>query len=109
MREPASARIAVIGLGYVGLPLAVAFGRQADTIGFDIDEARIAALRIGNDRNHEVDDDEMSEAVHLRLTSSADDLRDRDVYIVTVPTPIDGHKRHRENSVSRSARPIPWS
>ena len=106
MREPVSARIAVIGLGYVGLPLAVAFGRQADTIGFDIDEARIAALRIGNDRNHEVDDDEMSEAVHLRLTSSADDLRDRDVYIVTVPTPIDGHKRPDFTPLIEASRSI---
>jgi UDP-N-acetyl-D-glucosamine/UDP-N-acetyl-D-galactosamine dehydrogenase len=106
MREPASARIAVIGLGYVGLPLAVAFGRHADTIGFDIDEARIAALRIGNDRNHEVDDDEISEAVRLRFTSSADDLRDRDVYIVTVPTPIDGHKRPDFTPLIQASRSI---
>ena len=106
MREPGDARIAVIGLGYVGLPLAVAFGRHTDTIGFDINEARIAALRGGSDRNHEVDDDEMAEAVHLRFTSSADDLRDRDVYIVTVPTPIDGHKRPDFTPLIQASRSI---
>ena len=93
MREPADARIGVIGLGYVGLPLAVAFGRDFDTVGFDIDEARIAALRGGRDRNREVDDEELAQARQLRFASTADALRDRDVYIVTVPTPIDGHKR----------------
>ena len=93
MRELGKARIGVIGLGYVGLPLAVEFGRRFDTIGFDINEARVAALREGGDDNREVSPEELASAQLLRLSASMDDLRDRDVYIVTVPTPIDEHKR----------------
>ncbi|MDB6163798.1 MAG: nucleotide sugar dehydrogenase family protein [Xanthomonadaceae bacterium] len=93
MRELANARIGVIGLGYVGLPLAVEFGKQYDTIGFDIDADRIAALRGDKgDRNREVDAAELSSAVHLRFSASLGDLRDCNVYIVTVPTPINEHK-----------------
>ena len=88
----ASARIGVIGLGYVGLPLAVEFGKHYDTLGFDIDAARIAALREGGDRNREVSHADLIAATHLRLSASLDDLRDRNVYIVTVPTPINEHK-----------------
>jgi UDP-N-acetyl-D-galactosamine dehydrogenase len=92
MRNPDNARIGVIGLGYVGLPLAVAFGREHDTLGFDIDAARVDALRKGSDSNREVEDDELASATRLRLSASLEDLRDRDVYIVTVPTPINEHK-----------------
>ncbi|MCJ0824665.1 nucleotide sugar dehydrogenase [Luteimonas sp. 50] len=92
MRNPDDARIGVIGLGYVGLPLALAFGREHDTLGFDIDAARVAALRSGSDSNREVDDAELAAATRLRLSASLDDLRDRDVYVVTVPTPINEHK-----------------
>ena len=88
----ASARIGVIGLGYVGLPLAVEFGKQYDTLGYDIDPVRIAALRDGGDRNREVSPADLVAATRLRLSTSLDDLRDRDVYIVTVPTPINEHK-----------------
>jgi len=88
----ASARIGVIGLGYVGLPLAVEFGKQYDTLGYDIDPVRIAALREGGDRNREVSPADLVAAMRLRLSTSLDDLRDRDVYIVTVPTPINEHK-----------------
>jgi UDP-N-acetyl-D-galactosamine dehydrogenase len=92
MRNPDNARIGVIGLGYVGLPLAVAFGREHDTLGFDIDAVRVDALRKGSDSNREVEDDELAVATRLRLSASLEDLRDRDVYIVTVPTPINEHK-----------------
>jgi UDP-N-acetyl-D-galactosamine dehydrogenase len=88
----ANARIGVIGLGYVGLPLAVEFGKHYDTLGYDIDPVRIAALRDGGDRNREVSPADLVAATHLRLSTSLDDLRDRDVYIVTVPTPINEHK-----------------
>ena len=88
----ASARIGVIGLGYVGLPLAVEFGKHYDTLGYDIDPVRIAALRDGGDRNREVSPADLVAATRLRLSTSLDDLRDRDVYIVTVPTPINEHK-----------------
>jgi UDP-N-acetyl-D-galactosamine dehydrogenase len=107
MRDTAKARIAVIGLGYVGLPLAVAFGRQHDTIGFDIDPARIAALNDGaGDHNREVTQQELDAAEFLRLTADMDDLRDRDVFIVTVPTPIDEHKRPDFSPLISASRAI---
>ena len=93
MRDLASARIAVIGLGYVGLPLAVAFGSRYDTVGFDIDAVRVQALRDGRDANREVDEAEFAQARRLRLSAETGDLRDRDVYVVTVPTPINEHKQ----------------
>jgi UDP-N-acetyl-D-galactosamine dehydrogenase len=106
MREPAAARIGVIGLGYVGLPLAVAFGAGHDTVGFDIDLARVRALRDGHDRNGEVDDGELAAATRLRFSDDPDDLRDRDVYIVTVPTPIDEHKRPDFSPLIQASRGI---
>jgi UDP-N-acetyl-D-glucosamine/UDP-N-acetyl-D-galactosamine dehydrogenase len=85
-------RIGVVGLGYVGLPLAVAFGRRYPTTGFDINAARIAELRDGRDSSLEVDAEELAAAAQLRYTDSADALTDCNFYIVTVPTPIDAHK-----------------
>ena len=89
----AEARVAVIGLGYVGLPLAVAFGRVRPTVGFDIDLARVDELRRGHDRTDEASAEEMRAASQLGLTAVAADLADCDVFIVTVPTPIDAAKR----------------
>ena len=93
MQDLASARIGVIGLGYVGLPLAVEFGKHYDTLGYDIDPGRIAALRDNSDHNREVSREELVASTHLRLSASIDDLRGRNVYVVTVPTPVDEHKR----------------
>lgn len=93
MRDIAEARIAIIGLGYVGLPLAVEFGRQRDVVGFDIDPRRVAELREGRDRTLETDSVELRAADRVRYTERVDDLRDCDVYIVTVPTPIDAEQR----------------
>ena len=84
----ASPHIVVIGLGYVGLPLAVALARQFETIGFDIDAGRIAELREGHDRTREVDADALK-ASSLKLLDRADGCAGADVYIVTVPTPVD--------------------
>lgn len=107
MGDSRTARIAVIGLGYVGLPLAVAFGRDHDTLGFDIDTARVAALQGGRgDHNREVTPEELAEAGRLRFSASAADLRDRDVYIVTVPTPIDEHKRPDFSPLISASRAI---
>ncbi|WP_242106851.1 nucleotide sugar dehydrogenase [Luteimonas aquatica] len=86
-------RIAVIGLGYVGLPLAVAFGRRHDTLGFDIDAARIAELRAGRDQTLEVSAAELASAARLTLADDAAALAGRNVFIVTVPSPIDAYKR----------------
>jgi UDP-N-acetyl-D-galactosamine dehydrogenase len=85
--------IAVIGLGYVGLPLAVEFGKSRPVIGFDINGGRIKALRSGRDTTKEVSADELTAADHLTFTTDSADLAAASIYIVTVPTPIDAHKR----------------
>jgi UDP-N-acetyl-D-galactosamine dehydrogenase len=86
-------RVGVIGLGYVGLPLAVEFGKHRPVVGFDVDEARLTALRGGDDHTLEVGADELAAATMLRYGSAIEDLADCNCYIVTVPTPIDAHKR----------------
>ena len=101
MTTPASLvspRIAIIGLGYVGLPLAVEFGKHFDTLGFDINPQRIAELTAGEDRTHEVSAAELAAATHLRFCGSElareiTALADRNVFIVTVPTPVDADRR----------------
>ena len=87
------AKIAVIGLGYVGLPLAVEFGKSRPTMGFDINHTRIAQLNAGHDTTLETDATDLTTARHLQFTDTLDDLHDCNVYIVTVPTPIDAYKR----------------
>ena len=86
-------RIAVIGLGYVGLPLAVEFGKQFQTIGFDINEDRVAELKEGRDSTLEVNSAELKGVEKLDFTTSPGDIAPCNIYIVTVPTPIDRHKR----------------
>ena len=86
-------KIAVIGLGYVGLPVAVEFGKSRPVIGFDISTGRIDALRAGNDATKEVSPEELASADQLTFTIEPSDLAAARVYIVTVPTPIDAHKR----------------
>ncbi len=85
--------LAVIGLGYVGLPLAVEFGKHRPVIGFDIKPDRIAELRAGRDYTREVSPEELAEARHLRLTADPAELSTATIFVVTVPTPIDAHKR----------------
>lgn len=85
--------IAVIGLGYVGLPLAVEFGKHYPTIGFDINQARVAALKDRQDHTLEVSPEELAQAERLTYTAEQDDLHAATVYIVTVPTPIDAHRQ----------------
>lgn len=86
-------KIAVIGLGYVGLPLAVEFGKQHAVVGFDINAERISALIAGTDHTLEVSDDELAQATHLSYSSDINELKDCNFFIVTVPTPIDGYKQ----------------
>jgi UDP-N-acetyl-D-galactosamine dehydrogenase len=88
-----SKNIAVIGLGYVGLPLAVEFGKNRSVIGFDINASRINELRARHDTTLEVSKDELAAADQLAFTSNPTDLAAASIYIVTVPTPIDTHKR----------------
>ncbi len=89
----ADTRIAIVGLGYVGLPLAVEFGKQYDTVGYDINAARVAELQARRDSTLEVATEDFSAATELRFSASLDDIRDCNAYIVTVPTPIDSAKR----------------
>jgi UDP-N-acetyl-D-glucosamine/UDP-N-acetyl-D-galactosamine dehydrogenase len=99
-------RIAVIGLGYVGLPLAVEFGKHRPVLGFDVNEGRIAALRQGRDSTLEVDAAEFAEATQLRFSTDPEDMRDCNVFIVTVPTPIDAHKRPDLTPLIRASETI---
>jgi UDP-N-acetyl-D-galactosamine dehydrogenase len=86
-------RIGVVGLGYVGLPLAVEFGRRFPTVGFDINSQRVAELRKGRDRTLETTGEELAAATKLTVTDDLQQLRSCRVFVVTVPTPIDGYKR----------------
>src|SRR5699024_3222937 len=86
--SPNQARIAVIGLGYVGLPLAVAFGSRHPTVGFDINAERIRQLRQGQDLTREVTSAELKRAEHLRFCADAEELADCNVYVISVPTPV---------------------
>jgi UDP-N-acetyl-D-galactosamine dehydrogenase len=91
--DPDKTRLAIIGLGYVGLPLAVEFGKQLTTYGFDINEQRIAALTQGIDHTLETSTEELQAATKLVFTHSRGNLRSADVFVVTVPTPVDQDKR----------------
>ncbi|WP_373896830.1 Vi polysaccharide biosynthesis UDP-N-acetylglucosamine C-6 dehydrogenase TviB [uncultured Massilia sp.] len=93
MKLSENTRIAIIGLGYVGLPLAVEFGKKFPTIGFDINARRVQELKEGVDHTLETESHELAAAVRLSYTTDPDDLRDATVYIVTVPTPIDEYKQ----------------
>jgi len=85
-------KLAIIGLGYVGLPLAVEFGKKVQVLGFDINQHRVAELKGGTDSTLECSSEELSEAIHLSYSAEVADLKKSNVYIVTVPTPIDKNK-----------------
>ena len=93
MKVLSETTIAIVGLGYVGLPLAVEFGKKIPTIGFDINSDRIQELCSGQDHTLEVEPEELRQAERLVYTHHLEDLRRANVFIVTVPTPIDEHKR----------------
>src|SRR3989339_1255079 len=88
-----TAILGIIGLGYVGLPLAVEFGKKFNVVGFDINKKRINELKDGIDKTLEVSKKELNDSTNLSFTTSVDDLRKADIYIVTVPTPVDSFKR----------------
>lgn len=85
--------IGIIGLGYVGLPLAVEFGKKYSVLGFDINQSRIEQLQKGYDSTLEVSDNDLKESIYLKYSSAVTELKNCNVYIVTVPTPIDEHKQ----------------
>jgi UDP-N-acetyl-D-galactosamine dehydrogenase len=106
MRSLDDVRIAVIGLGYVGLPLAVEFGKRFPTLGFDIRAGRIAELRSGRDATLEASADELAEARHLEYSSDPGALGACNVYVVTVPTPIDSTKRPDLSPLARASETV---
>jgi len=93
MRDLTDAKLGVIGLGYVGLPLAVEFGKRYPTLGFDINPVRVAELASGRDGTLEVDSAELQEARHLTYSVDAEQLRQCNTFVVTVPTPVDAYNR----------------
>ncbi len=99
-------QLAVIGLGYVGLPLAVEFGKKFKVIGFDINEIRISDLRAGHDSTLETDPQELANIPQLTLTSDPEELRACNCFIVTVPTPIDQHKRPDLTMLMRASETV---
>jgi UDP-N-acetyl-D-galactosamine dehydrogenase len=102
----APAKIAVIGLGYVGLPLAVAFGLRHDVVGFDVKPDRLEELRRGEDSTLEVPSEELAASKGLRFSGDIEDLKSCNVFIVTVPTPIDAHKRPDLGALMAASRTV---
>ena len=99
-------KIALIGLGYVGLPLAIEFGKKFKVVGYDISEDRINLLKKFDDPNLEINKKEFSESSHLSFSSIIDDIKDCNIFIVTVPTPIDNHKRPDLTALKKSSETI---
>ena len=99
-------KIALIGLGYVGLPLAVEFGKKRTVVGFDINQPRINDLKNGVDSNLETTSEELKDATHLSYTTNLDDVADCEILIVTVPTPIDKHKRPDLTLLEKSSEAV---
>jgi len=99
-------KIALIGLGYVGLPLAVEFGKKRVVVGFDINQPRINDLKNGVDSTLETTSEELKDAVHLSYTTNLEDIKDCEIFIVTVPTPIDKHKRPDLTPLEKSSEAV---
>ena len=106
MKNMKNKKIALIGLGYVGLPLAVEFGKKRAVVGFDINQSRINDLKNGIDSTLETTTKELKDATHLSYTTSLDDVKDCEIFIVTVPTPIDKHKRPDLTPLEKSSEAV---
>ncbi|MYD96251.1 MAG: nucleotide sugar dehydrogenase [Gammaproteobacteria bacterium] len=98
--------VGIVGLGYVGLPLAIEFGKQFDTRGYDVDRERVRELVAGHDSTREVQGTEFEQATRLTFTAEADELRGCDVFLVAVPTPIDEHKRPDLTALQAASRTV---
>jgi len=96
-------KIAIIGLGYVGLPLAIEFGKNIKTIGFDINLSRIEELKAGRDHTLEVDSEWLKKATHLHFTNDSHEIQDCNIYIITVPTPINDLKQPDLNPLEKAS------
>ena len=99
-------KIAVVGLGYVGLPLAVEFGKRRSVVGFDINISRIEELKNYHDKTHETTQKDLKDAMHLSYSSSLEDIKDCKIFIITVPTPIDKEKNPDLNPLIKASESI---
>ena len=99
-------KIALIGLGYVGLPLAVEFGKKREIIGFDINKDRITKLQNGVDSTLELSNQDLKDAIHLSYTNNPDDIKECSIFIISVPTPIDKHKRPDLTALEKSSKTV---
>jgi len=99
-------KIAIVGLGYVGLPLAVEFGKHMETVGFDINRDRVDELKNGIDRTLETSSDDIRSAKRLSLTTDVEEIRPCNVYIITVPTPIDSHNRPDLTPIQKASETV---
>jgi UDP-N-acetyl-D-galactosamine dehydrogenase len=99
-------KIAVIGLGYVGLPLSIEFSKKREVIGFDINKSRIDELKKGIDVTAELSKHELKEGTYISYTTNLDDLKECTIFIITVPTPIDKHKKPDLTSLKKSSHSI---
>ena len=99
-------KIAIIGLGYVGLPLAVEFGKKFEVIGFDINKDRINLLKKNKDPNLEISKKEFLESTYINFSHSVNDIKDSNIFIITVPTPIDDHKRPDLTALEKSSKTV---
>lgn len=99
-------KICIVGLGYVGLPLAVAFGKKFETVGYDINEARVKELIKGHDSTKEVEPSQLKQAEKLEYTTNINDVKDAKYYIITVPTPLDENKKPDLNIVKEATRSV---
>lgn len=104
--EQGNIKLAVIGLGYVGVPLAVQFGMKYDTVGFDVKKERLDMLKSGRDDTLETSPESLAKAVRLRYTDDPAELADRDIFIVTVPTPVDCYNRPDLTPLYRASETI---
>ena len=99
-------KIAVIGLGYVGLPLAIEFSKKREVIGFDINKDRIDELKRGTDTTGEMSKEELNEGIHINYTTNLDNIKDCTIFIITVPTPIDEYKKPNLTPLEKSSSSI---
>lgn len=106
MQLDSKAKIAVIGLGYVGLPLAVEFGKNRQVIGFDINSFRISELRVGRDSTFEVNSENLSAANYLSFSDNVEDLKTCSIFIVTVPTPVDNVNRPDLSPLQKASQTV---
>ena len=99
-------KIGIIGLGYVGLPLAIEFGKTREVVGYDIKESRINELKNNTDLTLEISEEDFKDSIHLNFTSHIEDLNDCQIFIVTVPTPIDEYKKPDLNPFIKSSKAV---